>query len=221
MPQLTAQAQQQPPPRQPAWRRPARAGSTDPWRGRAGLRWSVQALRCRSPGDPQRLGDDGLHRDVAEVLSLLPMCFTAAIELQERKDGDCDGHTIGARDGLIEGEAPSAQELAQVGEALDDADAGYKDVAQADGGRHAQQATDGFAKDSRVLLAVDRLLGGAPQVSWERRRAEAHAMLGGEELAQVPGRRAVAARVEHFGQQLLGGLIGFEVEQLLILAAEQ
>ncbi len=45
-------------------------------------------------------------------------------------------------------------------------------------------------------------------------------MLGREQLAQVAGGGAVAARVEHPREQLLGGLLGLDVEQLLLLAAQ-
>ncbi len=45
-------------------------------------------------------------------------------------------------------------------------------------------------------------------------------MLALEQPAEVPGGRAVAARVEHPRKQLLGGCLGLDVE-LLLLVAEQ
>ena len=45
-------------------------------------------------------------------------------------------------------------------------------------------------------------------------------MLRREQLLQMPGGRAVAARVEHACEQLLGGLLGLDVQQLLLLAAQ-
>ena len=46
------------------------------------------------------------------------------------------------------------------------------------------------------------------------------AVLVGEPVGQVLGRAAVAARLEHARQQLLGRLAGLEVEQLVLLARQ-
>ncbi len=88
------------------------------------------------------------------------------------------------------------------------------------GRRHQQQAPDRLAEHARILGALGRLHDCASQTLRQRRFAEAHTVLGCQQLAQMRGRGAIAASVEHPREQLLGGLPGLEVEHLLLFAAE-
>ena len=67
--------------------------------------------------------------------------------------------------------------------------------------------------------ALDGLGLRAQQRGRRGRLAKAHAVLAREQLLQMSGGGAVAAGVEHPREQLLGGLAGFDVEQLLVLLA--
>ena len=88
------------------------------------------------------------------------------------------------------------------------------------GGGQAEQAADGRAEPVGVVHRADGVGVEAAQRGGQGRRAEAMAVLVGEQAGQVLGGAPVAARVEQAGEQLLGGLVGREVQQLLVLARQ-
>ena len=69
-------------------------------------------------GAPCERAVDG---DLAEALLLLPVGLAAFVELEQREQGDGDGHAVGAAHRLVEAEAAAAQQVAQVRQALGDA----------------------------------------------------------------------------------------------------
>ena len=105
-------------------------------------------------------------------------------------------------------------------EALGHGDARDGEVVEADRRRQAQQAADGGAELRGLVDGARIVVGDAAQRRRQRRGAEAMAVLVGQPVGQVLGRAAVAARLEHARQQLLGRLAGLEVEQLVLLARQ-
>jgi hypothetical protein len=107
-----------------------------------------------------------------------------------------------------------------VREALGHGDARDGQVVQAQRRGHAQQAADGGAELRGLVDGARVVVVTRAQRRRQRRRAEAMAVLVGQAVGQVLGRAAVAARLEHARQQLLGRLAGLEVEQLVLLARQ-
>jgi hypothetical protein len=86
--------------------------------------------------------------------------------------------------------------------------------------RHAQQAAERGAEPARVVDGAGLGKVRAPQRRRQRRAAVAHALLAGQPPREVLGRPAVALRLEHPREQLLGRLTRLEVGQLVVLARE-
>ncbi len=86
--------------------------------------------------------------------------------------------------------------------------------------RHAQEAAE---RGAEAVGVVDRAGLGevrAAQRRRERSAAVAHALLPSQPCPEVLGSAAVALRLEHAREQLLGGLTRLEVGELVILARQ-
>ena len=154
-----------------------------------------------------------------ERLVLLPGGLAALVELEQREHGDRDRHPVGARDGLVEGERPAAQQAAEHGEALGEPDARHRDVLQVDRRRRAQQPAERLAEHGRVVGLLGVLERRAAQVRGQRRRAVEHRLLDLAARGEVAARAAEARVGEHALEQLLGGLGRGELVELLDLLA--
>ena len=99
--------------------------------------------RLRGPDAGRATGwHERIDRDLAERLVLIPGRLALLVELEQREQRDRDRDTVGGRDGLVEAEAPAAQQRSQVREALGDRDLRDRDVADVDRLRDAQQLAD-------------------------------------------------------------------------------
>ncbi len=175
--------------------------------------------QAHGPSASGALADRG-DRDVAEGLVLRPRRLALLVELEQREQRHGDRHAIGAAHGLVEGRRAAQQQRAQMRQPLGDGDRRDGDVPEVEQRRHAQQPAERRAEAARVVDGAGLGELRAPQRRRQRRAAVAHAVLAGQARGQVVGGAAVAARLEHPRQQLLGGLAGLEIQQLLVVARQ-
>jgi hypothetical protein len=160
-------------------------------------------------------------RDGPEAVGCSHAASPALVELEQRVEGHGDRHAIRVAHGLVEVEAPAAQQAAQALEPLGHRDRGRAHVAQVQrrGTRSrppsACPRTPGRSAASRCSSGAARSVGG------QRRRAVEQALASSWALrSQLPA--AAEARVlQQALDELLGGLRGRELVELLDLLAGQ
>ena len=122
-------------------------------------------------------GPPGLDPYCAERLILGPGQLALLVELKDSEQRHRHRHPIGADDGLVEAEATSPQELAQVGQALGERYLGCHHVAGVHRCRGNEQPAHCGTEQVRVVGGPGILKRSLPQPRRQRRGPEAVALL--------------------------------------------
>ena len=134
------------------------------------------------------------------------------MHLEQGEDRHRLGQPVLVAEGGVEVDLASAgQQAAQDLEAPLQRD-GRADVAGVDGRRRAQQVAEGRAEPVGVIGLAGGVEGDATQVGGQRRGAVEVGALGLEAGGELGAGVLVAAVLEHPRQQLVGGLLGPEIE---------
>ena len=171
--------------------------------------------RCRN-----RITRSALRRagradgDLAEWLVLGPRRLSLLVQLEQREQRHRDRHPIGARDGLVERERPTLEQLAQMREPLRDADLRRPScgVCRAAPGSSAARRSPRRAAAGRTRARPRAVMPGVataaavPSGSGSRPATRA--------VTQNLGRRPVTVGIEQPREQLLSGFSGIEIELL-------